>query len=206
VATGAPDWQKVVTIKTSVTAGAPDWERVVVGPGGTPVVTPTPNTWFKVESDSSTSPNLVTPWVPTWDPTKVTGAGAGMQLDTGDHTVVECLVPGIWEIVPVFAIAWTSAGGGTFSGEFAYNLVPTPVGANSDFLVNNSGIANSGYSVTFGAADSESGIVNTVPWTGYIAVGDHFFYELAIVWPSSGLVVSSYPAYLFCRLLNAVTY
>lgn len=37
MATGAPDWQRVVSIVPSMTAGAPDWERVVVGPGGTPI-------------------------------------------------------------------------------------------------------------------------------------------------------------------------
>ena len=37
MATGAPDWEKVVSITPSMTAGAPDWERVVVGSGGTPI-------------------------------------------------------------------------------------------------------------------------------------------------------------------------
>ena len=39
MATGAPDWQKVVTVEASLTAGAPDWERVVVGAGGVPIST-----------------------------------------------------------------------------------------------------------------------------------------------------------------------
>lgn len=37
MASGAPDWQRIVSIVPSMTAGAPDWERVVVGAGGTPI-------------------------------------------------------------------------------------------------------------------------------------------------------------------------
>jgi hypothetical protein len=38
VASGAPDWERVVTlVAPSMTHGAPDWERTVVGPGGTTV-------------------------------------------------------------------------------------------------------------------------------------------------------------------------
>lgn len=38
MASGAPDWQTVVTlVAPSLTHGAPDWQRTIVGPGGTPV-------------------------------------------------------------------------------------------------------------------------------------------------------------------------
>lgn len=38
MASGAPDWQTVVTlVAPSLTHGAPDWERTIVGPGGTPI-------------------------------------------------------------------------------------------------------------------------------------------------------------------------
>lgn len=38
MASGAPDWQTVITlIEPMAGVGAPDWERTVVGPGGTPI-------------------------------------------------------------------------------------------------------------------------------------------------------------------------
>lgn len=39
MASGAPDWEKIVNIEAEVPlgTGAPDWERIVVGSGGTPI-------------------------------------------------------------------------------------------------------------------------------------------------------------------------
>lgn len=39
MASGAPDWQRIVTVEAEVEMGkgAPDWERIVVGAGGTPI-------------------------------------------------------------------------------------------------------------------------------------------------------------------------
>lgn len=207
MATGAPDWQKVVTIETSVTAGAPDWERVVVGPGGVPVAGGTPNTWFKVTADHTMiSADLSIPWEPDWDPTTVSGAGGGMSVNVGDNTRIDVAVPGIWEIVVECGINWTTSGAGLLSGVFAYNLIPTPVGAHSDFLVNNPGIVNPAFAVTFGSATTNMGIVNTMPWIGYLAVGDHFGWEISVKWLTGGTVAGDVDTHLFCRLLNAVTY
>ena len=207
MATGAPDWQKVVTIETSVTAGAPDWERVVVGPGGVPVAGGTPNTWFKVTADHTMIPSdLGIAWEIDWDPTTVTGAGGGLEVDAGDHTQIDVLVAGIYEIVPQIGIDWTTSGAGLLSGVFAYNLVPAPVGAHSDLLVNNPGIVNPAFAVTFGSATTEFGIVNTVPWIGYLAVGDHFAYEISVKWVAGGTVAGDADTHLFCRMLNAVSY
>jgi hypothetical protein len=41
MASGAPDWERVVQLGTpSMSSGAPDWQRVVVGEGGAPVSEP----------------------------------------------------------------------------------------------------------------------------------------------------------------------
>lgn len=39
MASGAPDWERIVTIVADVEmgVGAPDWVRIVVGPGGVPI-------------------------------------------------------------------------------------------------------------------------------------------------------------------------